>query len=436
MTAIETATTRTTVMPRPRRQPRTPRAVSHGAGFWLVGYAFAVVMAFAAVPTPLYVLYAQRDHLSSTLITCVFAAYAVGVVISLFTVGHISDWVGRRRMLLVAVALALAAGAVFIVWTSLAALLVARVVSGLAVGIVTTTATAHLGELHARHRPDATARRAQVLAIVANLGGIGLGPLTAGLLAQFAPDPLRTPYLVTEGLLVIAMVALVLTPETVWRTGPVRYRMQRIAVPRQARATFAAAALGAAVVFTVLGMFSALVPSFLAGALHESSHAVAGAVASVVFLASAAAQLAGRSTPRNPLNRTVPLTVAGLTALAIGTWTAQLPVFVAGALVTGVGVGLVFKTLLAAVVAVAPDGSRGEVLAAFFLAAYLGLAVPVLALGILGEVLSPSVLMTVFAVATSVGLAGAARQLNLAGSPVDRARTGCASSSSVARTGR
>jgi MFS family permease len=415
MTVIESATTRIVATPRPLRQPRSPRsprAVSHGAGFWLVGYAFAVVMAFAAVPTPLYVLYAQHDHLSSTLITCVFAAYAVGVVISLITVGHLSDWVGRRRMLLAASALALAAGAVFIVWTSLAALLVARVVSGLAVGIVTTTATAHLGERHARHRPDATARRAQVVAVAANLGGIGLGPLTAGLLAQFAPYPLRTPYLVTEALLMIATVALVLTPETVSRTGPVRYRTQRIAVPRQARATFAAAALGAAVIFTVLGMFSALVPSFLTGALHERSHAVAGAIASVVFLASAAAQLVHRRAGHHPLTSAVPIAVAGLTALTVATWTGQLAVFVAGAVVTGVGVGLVFKTLLATVVSVAPDGSRGEVLAAFFLAAYVGLAVPVLALGMLGEVLSPNVVMTVFAVAAATGLVGATRGLH------------------------
>lgn len=412
MSVIETATTRLVATSRLLRQARSPRTVSHGAGFWLVGCAFAVVMAFAAVPTPLYVLYAQRDHLSSTLVTCVFAAYALGVAISLFTVGHISDWAGRRRMLIAALALALAAGAMFIVWTSLAALLIARVVTGLAVGIVTTTATAHLGELHVRHRPDATARRAQVVAVAANLGGIGLGPLTAGLLAQFAPDPLRTPYLVTEGLLVLAMVALMLTPETVWRTGAVRYRMQRIAVPRQARATFAAAALGAAVVFTVLGMFSALVPSFLVVSLHEPSHAVAGAVASVVFLSSAAAQLVDHRAGHHPLTSAVPVAVAGLAMLTAATWTGQLAVFVAGAVVTGVGVGLVFKALLATVVSVAPDGSRGEVLAAFFLAAYVGLAVPVLALGLLGAVLSPNVLMTVFAVAAATGLVGATRGLN------------------------
>jgi MFS family permease len=417
MTAIETVTTRTSAAP-PVHQPGVARTVSHGAGFWLVGYAFTVVMAFAAVPTPLYVLYAQRDHLSSTLITCVFAAYAVGVVLSLFTVGHISDWVGRRRMLLAALALALTAGAVFIAWTSLAALLAARVLSGFGVGIITTTATAHLAELHARHRPDGTARRAQVVAVAANLGGIGLGPLAAGLLAQFAPDPLRLPYLVTEALLVIAMVALALTPETVRRAGPLRYKMQRIAVPREARATFAAAAFGAAVIFTILGTFSALVPSFLLDALHEPSHAVAGAVASVVFLASAAAQLVDRGARRNPLKIATPVAIAGLTALTIGTWTAQLVVFVAGAVVTGVGAGLVFKTLLATVVRVAPEDRRGEVLASFFLAAYIGLAVPVVALGILGELVSPSVLMTVFAVATAAGLTGASRGLRGAASPV------------------
>src|SRR4051812_21632499 len=101
MTAIETATTRA-LATSPMSQPRRSPTVSHGVGFWLVGYAFAVVMMFSALPTPLYVLYAQRDQLSATVVTCVFAAYAVGVVVSLSTVGHISDWVGRRRMLLAA----------------------------------------------------------------------------------------------------------------------------------------------------------------------------------------------------------------------------------------------------------------------------------------------------------------------------------------------
>lgn len=395
------------------------RTLSHGTGFWLVGYVFAAVMAFAALPTPLYVLYAARDHLSPVVVTCVFAAYAVGVIAGVFLLGHISDWAGRRRMLLGAVFLSLLAGAIFIDRTDLPALLLARVISGVGVGIVTSTATAHLGELHARHRPGASARRGQVVAVAANLGGIGLGPLLSGVLAQFAPDPLRTPYLVSEALLVLAAFALALTPETVPARRDVRYRMQRVAVPRAARPTFAAAAVGAAVTFTVFGVFSALVPGILQRTLHESSQLAAGAVAAAVFLASAAAQLSGHARPAGPRAATT-VAVAGLTLLTAATWAASFPLFVLATVVTGAGAGLVFKGLLAVVIDLAPPDNRGEALSAFFLSAYLGLAAPVIALGLLDQLVSASVLMTVFAAAAALALVTSLRAVRAAANTARR----------------
>jgi hypothetical protein len=208
---------------------------------------------------------------------------------------------------------------------------------------------------------------------------------------------LLTPYLVSEALLAVAVIALALTPETVTRDASTTYRMQRIAVPRQARAPFAAAAIGATVIFTIFGVFSALVPGFLAGTLHQPSHALAGAVASIVFLSAAAAQLSRRRAQHIDRLAGAITAAAGLALLTIGTWTAQLPLFAVGAIATGGGAGLLFRTLLATVIDMAPPGSRGEVLAAFFLAGYVGLAVPVVALGVLDQLLSTSVLMTVFA---------------------------------------
>ncbi len=103
---------------------RLPRR--HPFGFWVVALAFATVMAFTTVPTPLWSLYAQRDQLSSLTVTIVFAVYALAVALSLFLVGHLSDWYGRRRVLMPALTLEILAGVVFIVWPSLAGLLVAR----------------------------------------------------------------------------------------------------------------------------------------------------------------------------------------------------------------------------------------------------------------------------------------------------------------------
>src|SRR3954467_5572785 len=127
----------------------TPTRPAHrGGGLWAVAFAFVAVMAFSTVPTPLYALYQQRDGFSTFVITVIFAAYAVGVILALFFGGHVSDWVGRRRMLVPAILTSLLSAAVFLVWRDLPGLLVARVLNGLSVGIVTATATAYLAELN------------------------------------------------------------------------------------------------------------------------------------------------------------------------------------------------------------------------------------------------------------------------------------------------
>jgi MFS family permease len=161
---------------------RDSRAGRNGFGFWAVAFAFASVMAFTTAPTPLWSLYARRDGFSSLTVTIVFAVYALAVALSLFLVGHLSDWHGRRRVLIPALALQLLAAGVFIAWPSLPGLLCARVLSGLGIGAVTATAAAWLTDLG-----GADHRRAPLVATGANLGGLGAGGLIAGGLAQW-PD--------------------------------------------------------------------------------------------------------------------------------------------------------------------------------------------------------------------------------------------------------
>src|ERR1700727_3025149 len=175
----------------------------HSAAFWLVAAAFCVNLAFSAVPTPLYVIYQQRDHLSTVMITVGYAVYALGVIVSLFLGGHVSDWMGRRRVLVPALAVNVASALLFIAFPSLPGLILARVVSGVSIGLTTGTATAYLAELHLGAGGSPTGRRPQVVATAANLGGIGGGPLVARLLAQFVRWPLVIPYVVFGGALVV-----------------------------------------------------------------------------------------------------------------------------------------------------------------------------------------------------------------------------------------
>jgi hypothetical protein len=370
-------------------------------------------MGFSAVPTPLYVLYQARDHFSNLMVTIVYAVYAVGVVGSLFLAGHLSDWMGRRRIFVPALAANVVSALVFIFEPSLSGLIIARIISGISVGLTTATATSYLAELHATARPETSTGRAEIVATASNLGGIGFGPLVAGLLAQFAPAPLRLPFIVFGVLLVVLVAAVAFSPETV-RRPDVRpaYRPQRIAVPTHARGIFFAATFAGMASFAVYGVFNSLVPSFLAGTLHEQSHAVAGAVAFAAFAAGAVAQIAQRGVSNtNILRRSVPTVIIGLALLAGAMWVGNLAIFVIGGVITGAGAGLVFKGALVAAASTAPEGARAEVLAGFFLGAYVGLSIPVVGLGIATMYAPARDVMLVFVLLAAAAIAASVRPL-------------------------
>ena len=178
----------------------------------VVGYVFTAVMLGGTVPAPLYPFYADALGLSPLDVTVVFSAYAVGTLTALLLGGGLSDRVGRRPVLTLAVLVAVLSTLVFLAWPTFPGLLLARVLSGLSVGLTTGTATAALAELH----PDR--RTATTLATVANMGGLGLGPVLAGVIAEHLPGPTSTPFWAFLVVLLPA-VALAVVPETGPRTA-------------------------------------------------------------------------------------------------------------------------------------------------------------------------------------------------------------------------
>lgn len=200
-----------------------------------------MAMAFTTIPTPIYALYQDRDGFPTWVITVVFAAYAVGVALSLYLAGHVSDWLGRRPVVVVALGIEILSAVLFLVWNDVAGLIVARFVSGLGIGALTATATAHLSELRAVGRPSS--RIAPLVSNFANIGGLALGLLLAGIIITVLPAPLAAPYAIFLGALLVVLLAVAMVPETVTATRR-RYRPQRIAVPAESRSEFWAAGAG------------------------------------------------------------------------------------------------------------------------------------------------------------------------------------------------
>jgi MFS family permease len=366
-----------------RTAGRPTLAVPHRAGFWITAVAFLVMMAFNTVPTPLYALYAERDGFPTIVVTLVFAAYSVGVMIALYLAGHLSDHGGRRRAVLSAVVLETVSAALFIVWSDTVGLVVARFVAGLGIGLVTSAATAHLADLRRISHPASTIGFAATIAGVANMGGLALGPLVGGMFAEWAARPLVTPFAVFLAALVAIGFAYAFVPETVSPPAArVPYRPQRVSIPSESRSGYWAAGIGAFAAFSITGLFGSVAPTFLAQMLHQPDRLIAGIVSFAVFGAAAVSQLAfARLSPRPQLVVGVTAMAAGLVVLGAADLTVSAVAFVLGGILAGSGVGLVFRGALATAGALSDAGNRSAVTSGIFLLAFAGMTVPPVLVG-------------------------------------------------------
>jgi MFS family permease len=358
---------------------RAVRAVvSRNTGFGLVAYAFLVTMIGTTLPTPLYPLFEQRYSFGELMVTVIFAVYAFGVIAGLLLFGNLSDEIGRKPVLLTGLAFSAISAFLFVFAGSLAPIFVGRVVSGFSAGVFTGTATAMLVDL----APGGRRRMASLVAVVVTFGGLGLGTLLSGLLADYARSPLRLPFIVDLVLLVPAVLGLLVTPETVQRQA-LRLRLQRLGVPPEVRGVFIRGATAGFGAFAVAGVFSSVAPAFLGAILGRTSHALAGAIVFILFSASTVGQLlVSRLSDRRALILGCALLAGGVGLLALALWIESLAALIASASVVGLGQGFVTGAGLAAINQRAPIERRGETASSFFVVMYVGLSLPVIGVGV------------------------------------------------------
>jgi MFS family permease len=356
------------------------RATRRRISFWLLVFVFAAAMLGTTLPTPLYVIYQAQWHFSAALVTVIFAVYGAAVLATLLLAGRSSDQAGRRPVLAVALGLGALSTVAFIVAPDEGVLLVGRVLSGMSAGLMTGTATATLTELI----PGSAGRRASLAATAANMGGLGLGPLIAGLFAQYAPHPTTLVFEVYLVILAVAGVCLRFVPETISPRRRPALRFAGLGLPERGRGQFAAAAAAGFAAFALLGLFSSLVPGFIGGVLHQGSHAVQGAVVFGMFAVGTVTQVAlSRFSSRRVVLAGLGLFLVALALIVAALAEAAMALFLAGTVVGGVAVGAIFLGSLATANRLAPPERRGQSISAFFVACYAGLIIPVVGVGVL-----------------------------------------------------
>jgi MFS family permease len=301
--------------------------------------------------TPLLVLYRVEQGFSATEVYLLLACYVAGIVPTVLMAGDLSDRVGRRRAFGSAPLVAMAGSAVLAVGAaSVPVLAVGRVLSGIGVGLAMAVGTTWLKELseppwESDALPGAAARRASVALTAGFLLGAGI----AGIAAQWAPWPTRTPYGIGPG-----------------RPGP---RFVRLILPT------------APWVFGAVGVAYALLPNLVAASVGHLRIAYS-ALATVVTLGSSVGSqpLVRRFDHRGTtLTLSVALALASL-GMALAALTAARPspwLALGAAVVLGVSYGTNLVSGLLDIHATTASVDLPGTVAAFYCLTYLGFWAPV-----------------------------------------------------------
>jgi|HubBroStandDraft_6_1064221.scaffolds.fasta_scaffold126976_1 MFS family permease len=349
------------------------------AAFWLVAGVLCLLFFAAGAPSPLYGVYRAQLRFSATTLTAVFATYALVLLLTLLVFGSVSDYLGRRRVILAALVVTAGACGVFLAAHDVGLLFAARALQGVGVG----TAVGALGAALIDLQPEGSGL-APLITTAAPLLGLGAGALGTSVLAQYGPAPTRLVWWLLLGASVAAAAGILAMPEPgIRHPGVLASLRPRVGVPRQARGTFATAGLCLFAVWALSGLYQSLGPS-LAAQVTSSRDLVWGGL--LVFLltgVAAGATVAVRGVkPRTAMLAGCLLLLAGLavTFAAIAATTAA--VFLAGTAVAGVGTGLTLLGVNRSLIPLAPPGQRAGLVAAIFIISFLGLSIPALIAGV------------------------------------------------------
>ena len=344
----------------------------------MAGVLFLLFFA-AAAPSPLYGVYQAQWRFSAITLTAVFAAYALLLLVTLLVFGSVSDYLGRRRVILAGLAMAAGACGLFLAADGVGLLFAARALHGAAVG----TASSALGAALIDLQPEGS-RRAPVVTTAAALLGLAVGGLGASALVQYAPAPTHLVWWLLLAAFLAAGVAVLAMPETApARPGALGSLRPRVAVPRQARRTFAMALPCLIAVWMLSGFYLSLGPSLAAQVLRSPDLLWGGLVIFLLAGIGAAASVVFRSAsgPAAMLAGCLGLLAGAVVTLA-AIETASASAFLAGTAVAGAGFGTAMLGAFRSVTALAAPGQRAGLVAAYFIVSYVAFSVPVVIAGV------------------------------------------------------
>ncbi|HWE46984.1 MAG TPA: MFS transporter [Caulobacteraceae bacterium] len=385
------------------RNAAQKRELSGGAGAYAAATLVGVMFMGSTLLTPLYGVYRREFGFSIIVLTLLYSVYVIGNLAALLLLGGLSDQIGRRKVALGSLAVAAVSTLIYLFAPNPTWLFLARVISGLSIGVASGTGTAWLAELIGGDR-----RRASTIATSANFIGVAAGPILAGVLAQYAPWPTRLSFVAYFVVVALTAILMARTTETISHTTGKPNLKPRVGVPAELRMRFIPPAVSVFGVMALVGFYAALIPTILSQDLHQKNLALGGAVAAAMFLISAIVIVVSRKiAPRTAMLWGLGLMPPAVGLLVLAQAERSMVLVLLGALLSGSAAALGYRGSLQVIYELAPADRRAEIGSAYYLCGFAGNALPVIGVGVITALASALAGSAAFAVLIAVFALGA-----------------------------
>lgn len=347
----------------------TPR-LSPKVSLFLLASIAASLLAGSSAPTPLYAIYQAQWGFTPITTTVVFGIYAIAVLAALLTVGKLSDYVGRRPVLLVALAVQVLAMVVFATASGVPELIIGRIVQGLSTG-------AAIGAIGAGML-DFDRTRGTLLNAIAPMTGTATGGLVAGILVQYLPSPTHLVYWALLATFVVQGIGVALIPETATRApGALKSLVPEIKLPRDVHRPVLVAIPVLVAVWSLAGLYGAFGPSLVRVLTGSNSH-VLGGLSLFALAGSGAVSVLffQRIQPEKTMVLGIAALLTGVGVTLIGIDNGSITGFFVGSVIAGIGFGGGFQGSIKTVLPLAAASERSGVLSLIYVVSYLALGVP------------------------------------------------------------
>jgi len=353
------------------------RRLGHEAALWLAVSVLMMFLAASSAPSPLYAIYREMWGFSAFSLTVIFSSYAFALLAALLCFGALSDHIGRRSVVIAALVLEFVSIVAFWRAESVAWLLAARVLQGVATGMATSALSALLVDLHPVRGP--------LMNSMAPMVGMAIGALGTGVLVQYLPAPTHLVFELLLGVIALQCAAAFWLPETVARRpGVWRSLVPSMHVPQAARTPLLRILPLSTAGWALGGFFLSLGPSLARLVTGSASPLLGGLlIAALVLPGAVAVGFVRERPPRGVLQGSAAALAVGL-AIALSGVAWHSPVaFFGGTLVAGLGFGAGFNASVRCLVPLASAQDRAGLMASFFVLSYLAFSLPAIAAGLL-----------------------------------------------------